>query len=145
VSLKDKVVRALALRWVRGKVERARKEGNAVMKLLDGNKRLIFVLVWLVGAVVQLFTGHDFSQIIGLVGGAIGWADPATLKLAQEAATFWAPLIFGLIAAGHATWKGWTQWKAGARVLEINSLEGYVKLAESRARAQGLYGGSAGR
>lgn len=112
-----------------------------MMKALDGNKRLIFVLAWLIAAVVQMVTGHDVSQILVLVGGAIGWADPATLELAKQVATFWAPLIFGVLAAGHAAWKGWKQWKAGARVSEINSVEGYVKLAESRARAQGLYGG----
>lgn len=134
MSLFDKLAQKLALRWVRGKVDKFRKEGSTVTKLLDGNKRLIVCVVFVLAGVLKMLTGYDVSQVLGMMLPAVGWSDRETMDYAVQVATFFVPLLVAAIAAGHGMWKGWRQIKAGATLTEVNSLPGYVK----QARAEGL-------
>jgi hypothetical protein len=107
VSLLDKAAKKLALRWLRGKADKARKEGSGIMKAADGNKRLLFVLGFIVAQCVALATGQDVTHILGGLMQALGWSDAAMVASAQQVACVWAPLIFAFVAAGHAIWKQW--------------------------------------
>jgi hypothetical protein len=133
MKILDKVVQKLVLRWLRGKAERLRKEGSAVMKILDGNKRLLFVLAFVAVQLLSLVTGTDYSGMVDSVIKSTGLADPDVAGWARGIAVFLAPLLLAAWAALHALWKGYKQIKAGATLTEVNSLEGYVK----QARAEG--------
>lgn len=134
MSLFDKLARKLALRMLGGKLNKLRKEGSTVTKLLDGNKRLIVCVVFVLAGVLKMLTGYDVSQVLGMMLPAVGWSDRETMDYAVQVATFFVPLLVAAIAAGHGMWKGWRQIKAGATLTEVNSLPGYVK----QARAEGL-------
>lgn len=134
MRLIDRVGQKLALRWLRGKADKARKEGSGLMKILDGQKRLIVCMVFVLAGVLKMLTGYDVAQILDMLLPAMGWSDRETADYAVQAATFFVPLVFTAIAAGHSIWKGWKQLKAGATLTEVNSLPGYVK----QAKAEGL-------
>jgi len=129
MSLIDRAARALALRWLKGKVDGARKGGSAAMKLIDGNKRLIVVLAFIVSGFVALLTGNDVSQWIDLILRAMGWTDAALINDAKGLATQIVPMLFAIWAAVSALIKMWQQRKAGATLAEINSPTGVVKAA----------------
>lgn len=100
-----------------------------MLKLLDGNKRLLVVLGFTISSFVALLTGQDVSQWLDLALRAMGWTDPTTINDAKMLATEIAPLLFAVWAAVHALWKMWEQHKAGATVAQINSPIGVVKAA----------------
>ena len=129
MSLIDKAARALALRWSKGKVDAARKGGNQMVKLLDGNKRTIVTLGFIVSGTVALVTGYDVSQWLDLVLRTFGWTDPVIIDGAKELATQIVPLIFALWAAASGLVKMWKQHQAGATPTEIGSPIGVVKAA----------------
>ena len=129
MSIKDRIVKALALRWARGKVGEDRKKGGGVMAMLDGNKRLLVVLAFIVSGFVALLTGHDVSQWVGIVLGVFGWNDPGMVKAAQDTATQVVPMLFAIWAAASSLWKMYLQHKAGATLVELNSPTGVVKAA----------------
>ena len=130
----DKIAQKLALRWLRGKAETFRKEGSTVTKILDGNKRLLFVLAYIVVQLLSLATGTDYSGMVDAVIKSVGLADPAVADWARSIAVFLAPLLLAAWAAIHALWKGYKQVKAGATLTEVNSLAGYVKLARAEGK-----------
>ena len=134
MSLLDKVVRGLALRWARGKVDKARKGGSAVLRFLDGQKRLIVVLGFIVSGFVALLTGQDVSQWLDLGLRAFGWTDSEVIEGAKGLATQIVPLLFAIWASAHALWKMWAQHKAGASLAELGSTTAAVK----QARAEGI-------
>lgn len=100
-----------------------------MLKLLDGNKRLILVLGFIVSGFVALITGQDVSQWLDLGLRAVGWRDSTLIAEAQEMATQIVPLLFAIWAAAHALWKMWAQHKAGATAAELGSPAGVVKAA----------------
>ena len=129
MSLLDKAMRKLALRLVKSKVDKARQGGSSVLKLLDGNKRLILVLGFIVSGLVALATGHDVTQWIDLGLRAFGWQDAGLIEFAKGVATQAVPLLWAVWAAAHALLKMWRQYKAGATLTELNSPAGVVKQA----------------
>jgi hypothetical protein len=129
VGLTDRIVRALALRWLRGRVDAARKRGSSVLRFLDGQKRLIVVLGFIVSGFVALLTGQDVGQWLDLLLRALGWQDAAIIADAKELATQIVPLLFAIWAAAHALWGMWKQHKAGARASELGSPVGVIRAA----------------
>lgn len=130
MSLKDKVVRALALRWLRGKADKSRRDGGMV-KSLDGWKSLILVLGFIASTLYALATGHDVSALVRGVFGALGWSGEG-LESAATIATVVAPLLWAIWAAGSRLAKVYRQLKAGAKPGELLSTQGYVKAAIDR-------------
>ena len=129
MKLVDRAVRGLALRWLKGKVDKARKEGSNVLKALDGQKRLIVVLGFVLSGLVALFTGQDVSQWLDLGLRATGYTDAGMIAGAKELATQVVPLLFAIWAAAHALWKLYGERKAGATVAELGTTAGAVKAA----------------
>ena len=129
-GLKDKIVRALALRWFADKVEDWRKDkgmGGKVLKFLDGWK-LIIGVVLLFGTKVwdAAHNGHT-GDFLGSVLSTLGWlpgpqsgftADGIALA-AGSAIALWG-FVMKIVKAGQ-------QLKAGAKISETLSTEGYVK------------------
>ena len=134
MKLIDKLAQKLALRWLKGKADRARKEGNGLMKALDGWKSLIVVLGFIAASIVALVTGQDVGALLQGFLGAMGWADPAGVANARTFATVVAPLVIAIWAASSRLWKAVKQYRAGASPKELLSTTGYVK----QARAEGI-------
>ncbi len=128
-DLKNSIVRALALRWLRGKAADLRQEGNPVLKYLDGNKRLLFCILFCVAGLYHMISGHDISGILVVVLQTTGFSDSNALAVGQTFAGIFVPLAFAAWASLHGLYKGWKQWQAGATPLEINKPVGIVKLA----------------
>ena len=129
MSLFDKLAQKLALRWLKGKVDKARKGGSTVLKALDGQKRLIVVLGFVVSGFVALLTGQDVSQWLDLGLRATGYTDAEMIGGAKSLATQIVPLLFAIWAAAHALWKLYGERKAGATVAELGTTAGAVKAA----------------
>lgn len=121
--------RWLALRWLKSQVDAARKGGSHVLKLIDGNKRTIVTLGFVLSGFVALLTGSDVSQWIELMLRAFGWSDAGVIAGAKELATQIVPMLFAIWAAAGGLWKMWKQHKAGATAKEINSPAGVLKAA----------------
>jgi hypothetical protein len=134
MKILDRLAQKVALHWLKGKADKARKEGSDVTKILDGNKRLVVCVVFVLAGVLKMLTGYDVSQVLGMLLPAVGWSDRETMDYAVQVVTFFVPLLVAAIAAGHGIWKGWKQVRAGATLTEVNSLPGYVK----QAQAEGL-------
>lgn len=134
MKLIDKAVRALAFRWLKGKVDNARNGGSAVLKALDGQKRLIVTLGFIVSGLVALATGQDLSQWLDLGLRALGWSQPDIVDGGRAIATKAAPLLFAAWAALHALWKFWKEHRAGATLKELGTTTAAVK----QARAEGI-------
>ena len=134
VRLIDKAVQKLALRWLKRKADRARKEGNGIMKALDGWKSLIVVLGFIGSSVYALASGQDIGVLVGALLSSMGWADATLIDRAKTLATVIAPLVLALWAAGSRIGKAVKQYRAGAKPGELLSIEGYVK----QAQAEGL-------
>lgn len=133
MSLFDKLAQKLALRWLKGKVETARKEGSGLMKALDGWKSLIVVVGFIGASLVALVTGQDVGALLTPLFQAIGWGAAEDISRAKTFATIVAPLLLAVWAAGSRLWKAVKQYRAGASPGELLSTEGYVK----QARAEG--------
>lgn len=125
----DGIVKWVGLRWLGRKVSSLRKGGSVMMKLLDGNKRLILVLGFVITSLYSLATGDDVRPLVESVLKGIGWTDGDTIANASGVATLIAPLVWAIWASVSALWKMWKQHKAGASVTQLNSPEGIVKLA----------------
>ena len=134
MSVFDKLAQKLALRLLKGKVDKARKEGNGLMKAIDGWKSVIVVLGFIVASLVALVTGQDVGMLLTPVFQAMGWAQPEDLSTAKMFATVVAPLLLAIWAASSRLLKAWKQYRAGAKPSELLATEGYVK----QARAEGL-------
>ena len=127
-SLKDKIVRKLALRWARGKVKKLRgKEKETqmgkVLRFLDGWKLLIGVGI-IFGAKVydQLANGHA-GDIVGSVVNVLGWA-PEAFNGPEIAAA--AGGLAAVIGFGHKLYKAQQQARAGAPAADLLGETGYL-------------------
>jgi hypothetical protein len=138
VSLLDKAAKKLALRWLKRKVDGARKEGSGVMRAADGWKSLIVVIGFIGATVVSLYTGQPIGDLLGGVLNALGWSDPDTVAKAKGLATVVAPLLLAIWAASSKLLKAVRQYGAGARGSELLSDEGHVKLVADERGLQGL-------
>lgn len=133
-SVKDKIIRKLALRWLAGKLKSLRGKDKEtgmgkVLKFLDGWKLVIGVVV-LIGVKVfdGLNNGHA-GDIVGLILTMIGWNPSAELGIDFAQA---AGAVMVLVGVGHKVVKAKIQSKAGASATELLSAEGYV--AEAKAK-----------
>ena len=128
-GLKDKIVRVLALRWIRGKAEAGRKEGNPVLKFIDGNERKLWLLAFVVVGLVKALTGHDVTQLMNGILAAGGWGSSSDATWAADASVGLVTWLTALYAAGRGLWDWYKQHKAGATVTELGSAPGVVKAA----------------
>ena len=129
MSLMDKLVRKLALKWLSSRIARLRKDGGSVgkiLKALDGWK-LVIAFVALVGVKAwdAANNGHA-GDLVGVFLAMLGWAPPEwTAAAAGEAAAS----LLGLVAIIHKVYKAHLQARAGATASELLSVRGYAKEA----------------
>jgi hypothetical protein len=132
VNIKDKAVRWLAMRWLAGEIKAWRKDSGVMGKiatLLDGNKRTIVTIGFVLSGLVAMLTGQDVGGWLDIALRALGWSDAGVIASAKEVATQLVPLLFAIWAAVGGLLKMWKQWKAGATPVEINSPAGVIKAA----------------
>lgn len=128
MGLKDKVVKALALRWARGKVKDLRgKERESsmgkVLKFLDGWKLVIAVIVMFgAGVYDQTANGHA-GDIVGAVLAVLGWTTGAVGQGEITQAVASAVAIWAVV---HKVIKAQRQVRVGSSVAGALSTEGYV-------------------
>lgn len=128
MGLKDKVVKALAIRWVRGKVKALRgKESETtmgkVLRFLDGWKLVIAVIVMFgAGVYDQTQNGHA-GDIVGAILTVLGWTTGAVGQGEITQAVASAVAIWAVV---HKVIKAQRQVKAGSSVAGTLSAEGYV-------------------
>jgi hypothetical protein len=135
MGLKDKVVRALALRWLRGKVEdlRGKKSESGmgkVLRALDGWKLVIAVLgIFSCGVYDAYHNGHT-GQFLASVLTTIGWLPPGEWTgEAMTKAVLGAVAILGLVGK---LIKAQQQRMAGSSMSGLLSTEGYLKAEMGR-------------
>jgi hypothetical protein len=130
MGLKDKVVRALALRWLRGEVKDLRgKEKETtmgkVLKFLDGWKLVIAVVVLFATRVYDAANNGHTGDIVGAFLAALGWAPPAGF-ISPEAMTTAAAGALALWGVVHKVIKATQQVQAGSSVAGSLTTEGYI-------------------
>jgi hypothetical protein len=138
VGLKDNIIRALALRWARGKIKDLRgKEQETgmgkVLKFLDGWKLVIGVVILIAVKVWDgLHNGHA-GDMAGLVLTMLGWNPSAALGIDFAQA---AGAITVLVGIGHKVVKAQAQIRAGSTVEGALSTEGFVQKYIADAQAE---------
>lgn len=129
MGLKDKVARALALRWLRGKINDLRgkkKESQMgkVLQFLDGWKLPIGVVVLIAAKIYDgLHNGHT-GDFVGLILSMLGWNPSASLGIDYGQAAAAIMILFGI---GHKVVKAKQQVDAGSSISGALSEEGYVQ------------------
>lgn len=130
MSLKDKIVRKLALRWLRGKTEDLRGKDKEtgmgkVLKFLDGWKLVIFTLILFASRIYDAANNGHTGDIVGALLAALGMT-PAAAALdpaAMAAAATGALAIWGVFSK---VYKAQKQLKAGSSASGLLSTEGFV-------------------
>ncbi len=129
MSLKDRVVRALALRWMRAKVKALRgKEKETMMgkvlKFLDGWK-LVLAVVAIAGAKAWDMSNNGHAgDDVGIVLQILGYTPGAEWgTLARDMGAH----MLALAAILHKLVKAQQQAKSGATATELLSAPGYAK------------------
>lgn len=107
----------------------ARKKGSAVMSIVDGNKRLLFILGFIVSGMIGVLTGQDVTQWTNYGLETLGWQDDVLRAEATRIATLVVPLLLAVWAATSALLKMYKQFKAGAKIVELNKPIAVVKAA----------------
>jgi hypothetical protein len=132
MKLIDKAVRAFALRWLKGRVDSARKGDSGmgkVLKVLDGWRLLIGVtILFLVGVWDAYHNGHA-GNLVGSVLSVLGWLPGAQDGFTASGITGAAGSAVALIGFFGRLWKANQQLRAGATLSEVNSPAGVVKAA----------------
>lgn len=130
MSLKDKIVRKLALRWLRGKTEDLRGKDKEtgmgkVLKFLDGWKLVIFTLVLFASRIYDAANNGHTGDIVGAVFAALGMTPAAAAldPVALGAAATGALAIWGVFSK---VYKAQKQLKSGSSVPGLLSTEGFV-------------------
>lgn len=142
MGLKDKIVKALALRYARGKASDLRGKDKdttmgKILKALDGYKLLLGVAL-LFGAKLYdaMHNGHT-GDMIGAVIAILGWTPDHGVtddlfsmipKLAAALGT-----LFTVIGSFHKLYKAWQQKRSGAPLSATLSKDGYVAQAIAEA------------
>lgn len=133
MSLKDKIVKALALRYARGKIADLRGKDQEttmgrILKALDGWKLVIGVVVLIaVKTWDGLHNGHA-GDAVGLILTMLGWNPSADLGIDFGQA---AGAVMVLVGLAHKVVKAQKQVKAGATLSETLTTEGVIKQALS--------------
>jgi hypothetical protein len=126
---------ALALRALRQKLTRMRERGSAVTKLLDGNKSWLSGLIYVLGLIFAVMTGHDIMPLVNAGLDATGLGAPGVRETVLLAICAHAAVsVWGVVSGAIKRFK---QVKAGATLTEVGSAEGYIK-AEVAAIAEAL-------
>jgi hypothetical protein len=135
MGLKDKVVKALALRFARGKIKDLRGKDKEtgmgkVLKFIDGWK-LVIGVVALTGVKVYdgMNNGHA-GDVVGMLLTLLGYNPGADLGIDFGQA---AAAIMIVVGVGHKVVKAQRQARAGAKPSELLSSEGYVVEAVDQA------------
>lgn len=128
MGIKDKLVRALALRFARNKIKDLRGKDKEtgmgkVLKALDGWKLVIGVVVLIGVKVYDGLTNGHAGDAVGLVLTMLGWNPGAALGIDFGQA---AGAIMVLVGLGHKVVKAQRQVRAGSSVAGSLSAEGYV-------------------
>ena len=126
MSIKDRIVRALALRWLAGKVKVWRKDPGMVGKIwkaLDGQKLMLGVLaLFIVKTWDATHNGHA-GDLVGAVLSVFGWL-PQGIDFGQAVPS--AVIVLGFF---HRLYKDGKEKKAGATLAEVGTPTGAVKAA----------------
>jgi hypothetical protein len=123
-----RIMLKLGLRWLRGKVAGWRGgEGpmKTVMKFLDGWKMVIGVVALFSVKVWDSYSGGSVGGIVESVLGALGWL-PGNVEFAPAVAS--AVVLIGFFGKLR---KARQQRRAGAKVSELLSAEGYARALEA--------------
>jgi len=139
MGLKDKVVRALALRWLRGKINDLRSKDKEtgmgkLLKALDGWKLVIGVVVLIAVKVYDGLNNGHAGDIVGLVLTMLGWNPSASLGIDFAQAAGAVTVIIGI---AHKVVKAQQQVRAGASLAGTLSTEGYVQKYVADAQKRG--------
>lgn len=129
MGLKDRIVRALALRWLRGKLGKWKDGGSDVWKFMNGQKGKWFCILYLVAWVVNYLTGTDITAWLDMGIKAAGMSDVLLIEVAKQFAASWGAPVAAFVIAAHGLYKQYKQRKAGATLGEVGSLVGQVKAA----------------
>lgn len=140
MSLKDKVVKALAVRWVRGKVKALRgkeKESSMgkVLRFLDGWKLVIGVAIIFACKVWDGMNNGHAGDMVGNVLSILGWMPGPQSGFTTEGMTVAAASAIALWGFFAKFYKAAQQVKAGSSVAGALSTEGYVSKYVSDAMA----------
>jgi hypothetical protein len=127
-SLKDKIIRKLALRWARGKVKTLRGKDKETgmgkfLKLIDGWKMTIGVVAVFAAKVYDGLTNGHAGDIVGTVTDVLGWSPEAFGGPEITVAAGATGIVIGFV---HKLWKARKQLKAGTPVSGLLSTDGYV-------------------
>lgn len=128
MSLKDKIVSAIATRWARVKVKALRGEEKEtgmgkVLKFLDGWKLVIGVLLLTAVKVYDGLNNGHAGKPIEMVLTLLGWNPAADLGVDFGQAAAAITIIIGI---GAKVAKAQKQAKAGSSVPGLLSTEGFV-------------------
>ena len=121
--------------WFLGrKLDAARKGGSTLLKLLDGNKRLLMVLGFVIGGVFGW--GPEW---VGLAFRTARWDDTTMIEWAKTLAAQITPVVLGLMTLWATYRKMRAQRAAGATLMELNKPIGIIKaaIADDQVKVQG--------
>ncbi len=106
------------------------------MKLLDGWKCWLVVVILAIAEAAKLIFGVDVSDVVKAILDALGWT---TTPQGAQAATAIAAIIAAVWAAISRAQKARAQFKAGVPIKGLLSEEGYVQkaIADGRLKANG--------
>lgn len=124
VKLKDKAVRWLALRWLRGKLKEDGSMLSKIRKALEGWKLVIAVLATFAVAVYDQQSNGHAGDMLGAILAVLGWQIAPDLALDLKHAV---PAFLGIVGIAGRVWRAVKQARAGASPSELLSTEGYVK------------------
>jgi hypothetical protein len=130
VSIKDRVVRMLALRWLRGKVKGEKMA--KVLKALEGWKLVIGVLILAAAGVYDHYNNGSAGSIVAAVLATLGWM-PQGVDISQLTGA-----LVVIIGIGGKVIRAQKQMRAGATLAEAGSLVGQAKLAVASGVVQTL-------
>ena len=137
MGLMDKIVRALALRWARGKIGHLRSDQREttmgkVLKFVDGWKLVIAVLAIAGASAWDMAHNGHAGDVAGIVLALLGYTPGAEWSvLARDLATHG----LAIVALVHKVIKAQQQVRAGSSVSGSLSAEGYVSKAVADAFA----------
>lgn len=131
MGLKSKLVRWFALRWIAGKLKDEGSMLSKLKELLSGWKLLIGVVALLAAQTYDHMSNGSAGDIVGAVLKVFGWMpDQGVVDFSVL-----VPALVITVGAAGKLWRAQQQARAGAKVSELLSTEGYAKAARAKRRA----------